>query len=165
LEEHKEGYIRIKKAYIIFGGIIVASFIGGWFAFYFVQANQIGQGVNNTAYQHGYTSGFTDSVKEIYIFNNQPENLVATDQKAGVAITNGTAVSFFWFDSTVNKTLSLSLKAHQNLGQSKIQGTLYLMTSPVKWPQQIAQTFNITQNQYTVLQTGTGQRYLVDLNQ
>ena len=156
MEERQGGYIQIKKAYIIFGGIIAVSFIAGWFGFYFIQAPQMDHVVNSTAYQHGYTNGFTDSVRQLYYFNNQPENLVETDHKVGVAATNGTAVSFIWFDSTANKTLFLNLRSPVDLGHTSMPSTLYLMTSPVKWPQQISQAFNITQTQYTVLQTSTG---------
>ena len=162
LEERKEGYIQIKKAYIIFGGIVAVSFIAGWFAFYFIQVPQLDNSLNSMAYQRGYNTGFTDSVRSVYNFNNQAENLVATDHKVGLAATNGTAVSFIWFDSASNKTLFLNLKSHENLGQTRMQGTLYLMSSPVKWPQQISQAFNITQQQYMILQTSTGQRYLLD---
>jgi len=165
LEDHKGGYIQIKKAYILVGCIVTASFLGGWFAFYFIQAPQMDHVVNSTAFQHGYTSGFADSVREIYYFNSQPENLITADQKIGIATTNGTAVSFFWFDSNTNQTRGLNLKAHEDLGQTRIQGTLYLMTSPVKWPQPIVQAFNITQTQYMILQTNTGQRYLLNPNQ
>jgi hypothetical protein len=162
LEEQKGGYIQIKKAYILFGGIVAVSFLGGWFAFYFIQAPQMDHVVNGTGYQHGYINGFTDSVKEIYDFNSQSENLITTDSKNGFALTNGTTVSFFWFDSSTNQTRGLNLKAHEDLGQTRVQGTLNLMTSPVKWPQQIVQAFNITQKQYMVLQTSTGHSYLLD---
>ncbi len=165
LAEHTGGYIQIKKAYILFGGIIAASFIAGWFGFYFIEAPQVGNVANSTAFQKGYTSGFRDSVSQIYYFNNQPENLIETDNKVGVATTNGTAVRFMWFDSTANKNLFLNLKSQQNLGQTSIEGTLHLMTSPVKWPQQISQAFNITQTHYMVFQTGTGQRYLLESTQ
>ena len=162
LEENKGGYIQIKKMYIFFGVIIVASFLVGWFAFYFIQVTQLDNSTNSTAYRNGYSTGFTDSVKQIYNLNNQPENLIETDHKAGIAITNGTLVSFVWFDSTVNKTLFLNLKSNQDLGQTRIQGTLHLMTSPVKWPQQISQAFNITQTHYMIFETSTGQRYLLN---
>ena len=165
MEEHKEGYIKIKKAYILFAGIIAASFIAGWFGYYFIQVPQLSHLANSTGFQQGFNSGFAESIRQTYYYNNLPSNLVVSDQKNGLAITNGTAVNFIWFDATTNKTLGLGLKAHEDLGKTRIQGTLYLMTSPVKWPQQVVQAYNLNQSKYLVLQTSSGQRYLLDSNQ
>ncbi len=163
--ERKEGYIQIKKAYLFVIGIVAASFLAGWFGFYFAQAPEMDHLANSTGFQQGFKSGFAESIREIYYYNNQPTNLVAVDQKSGLAITNGTAVNFIWFDSVTNKTLGVVLKAHEDLGQRRIQGTLYLLSSPVKWPQEVVQTFNMTPTKVLVLQTTAGQRYLLDSNQ
>lgn len=162
MEERKEGYIQVRKAYILVAGIIAASFLGGWFAFHFIQAPQIIHNTNATSYQQGFHDGYVNSVKDIYQFNNKLENLVVADQKDGMALMNGTAVTFVWRDQGSNNTLVMNFRASEDNGQNTLQGTLFLMTSPVRWPQSVVQAFNTQQPEYFLFQSITGQRYALE---
>jgi hypothetical protein len=96
----------------------------------------------------------------LYDYNNQPENLIVVDQKNGMALMNGTAITFVWLEQ--NNTLAMNFKSYEDNGQDTLQGTLFLMTSPVRWPQSIIQAFNIQQPEYYVFQSITGQRYALE---
>jgi hypothetical protein len=141
----KEITLRIKLGTLIMIAIGVGAFFGGY---YFATYREV-----------GYPNGYAQGVKDLFLYNTQPEKWIQSDAKAGLAFFNNTSVQFFFNDG--NTTRVIDLKSFKNLGTGQEHGTLYIKVDPIDIPKDVGDSLGLTKKRYFIFETAQGQQILL----
>ena len=140
---------------IVLAGVAAGLFFSGYFlAIYQKPGYQEGF---DSAFSSGYNKGATD----LFLYNTQPDSWITLDKKVGVAALNGTDLAFAWKEQNVTKTISL--KSATQLERKQLQGTLYLMSDPIKIPPTMANSGSTLQpKMHFIFQDQQNNKYFLE---